>query len=75
VKKKIDILRAMMAREDWDAAIKLAARFPRLGEEAKPIQQGASALLSPGLYRGMGKDPDEIVREAKNALIRRYPQN
>jgi hypothetical protein len=74
VEKKIDQLRAMMDAGDWPAAIKFAARFPRLGEHEKPIRQASSAMLSPGMYRGMGKDPDALIEAGKRALIDRYPR-
>ena len=74
MQKKIDKLRAMMDAGQWDAAIKLAARFPRLGEHEKPIRQASSAMLSPGMYRGMGRDPDALIEAGKQALIARYPR-
>lgn len=73
MQKKIDKLRAMMDAGDWESAIKLAARFPRLGEHEKPIKQASSALLSPSMYRGMGRDPAALFDAGKQALIARYP--
>lgn len=70
--KKIDILKSLMAADDWEKALKMAARFPRLGAERGAILSASSALLSPGLYRGMGRDPEELVAAGKAALIARY---
>ena len=70
--KKIDELKALMTAGEWHKAIRFAARFPRLGDERQAIQTAASALLSPGLYRQMGKDPDAMVAEGVAALKGRY---
>ena len=74
MQKKIDKLRALMDAGDWDAALKLASRFPRLGEQRDDIRRAASALLSPGMYRGMGKDPGALIDAGRAALIARYPR-
>ena len=71
--KKIDTLKALMAADKWDKAIKFAAKFPRLGNERDAILSASAALLSPGLYRGMGRDPDALVANGKAALMARYP--
>lgn len=72
--KKIDTLKALMAADEWNKAIKFAAKFPRLGAERDAILSASSALLSPGLYRGMGRDVDAIVNAGISALMSRYPQ-
>lgn len=53
----------------WDAgqlakALSMAAKWPRLGDKAHAdaIRTGQAATLSPGLYRDMGRDPDELRR-------------
>lgn len=70
--KKIDQLREMMAREDWRGALRLAARFPRLGSHDEPIRLGWSALTNAGFYRQIGKDPDVLVQAGIRALRERY---
>ena len=72
--KKIDVLKSLMADGQWEKAIKFAARFPRLGEERAAILTASAALLSPGLYAGMGKDVAGLVAAGKTALMSRYPQ-
>lgn len=74
MEKKIDTLKALMASGEWSKAIKFAAKFPRLGAERDAILSASSALLSPGLYRGMGRDVDAIVEAGKLALMARYQQ-
>ena len=70
--KKIDILRGYMAREDWRAALKLAASFPSLGAEKRAITQGWEAMARPDFYRQIRKDPSALVAEGIAALRRRY---
>lgn len=72
--KKINTLKALMAAEQWEKAIKFAAKFPRLGNERDAILSASAALLSPGMYRGMGRDPAMLVATGKAALMARYPQ-
>ena len=72
--KKIDVLLGMMRSGRWEAAIKYAARFPRLGEHRDAILTASSALLSPGMYRDMGRDTEAIAAAGRTALMARYPR-
>ena len=73
--KKIDQLSALMRSGDWHAAIKFAAKFPRLDKHRDPILSASSALLSPDFYRSMGRDVDAIVAEGVAALKDRFPKH
>lgn len=70
--KKIDQLRALIAAGDLDAAIRFAAKFPRLGEHKRAIMTAASAMLNPGFYAQMGKDPEQIIAAGRAAILERY---
>ena len=70
--KKIDILRVHMERGEWDKALALAARFPRLGEHRDAIIGGHNARLYPRFYREIGKDPDAVYQAGIDALKARY---
>ena len=72
VEPKIDILRRHMGAGDWPAAIKLAAKFPRLGKHKADITRAKDAILHPGFYRQLGRDPLALVEAGKAALISRY---
>ncbi len=72
--RKIDTLRSHMDAEDWPAAIKLAAKFPRLGEHKAVITRAKDALLRPAFFRQIGKDPEALVELGRQALIARYPR-
>jgi len=72
MEKKIEKLSALMKNNEWDKAIKMAAKFPRLGEHKAPITRAASAMLSPNLYISMGKKPDDLFNAGIIALRERY---
>lgn len=73
--KKIDQLAALMQSGDWHAAIKFAAKFPRLDKHRDAILSASSALLSPDFYRSMGRDVDAIIADGVAALKDRYPKH
>lgn len=70
--KKIDLLRAAWAAGDRPGALKIAARFPDLGEHADPIRRAHDAALRPAMYRQMKRDPEAIITAGYEALAARY---
>jgi hypothetical protein len=64
-----------MREENWDEALKLAARFQRLGEHAEAIQRAAKALLSPTIYEELGYDLARLKAEGIAALKERYSKS
>lgn len=70
--KKIDILRGHMQAGRWDDAIRLAAKFPRLGEHKVAITRAADAINHPDFHRQLGRDIQQLVEAGKAALIARY---
>ena len=70
--KKVEILAEMMNRGDWHSALRLAASWPKLGDQEKAIRQGWAAESNPALYRQMGKDPEQLVAVGVAALKERY---
>ena len=69
---KIHELRSMMESGDWHGALRMASRFPRLGDHDEQIRLGWSALTNAGFYRQIGKDPDALVQAGIRALMERY---
>ena len=57
-----------MKAGSWEKAIKYAARFPRLDKHRDDILTASSAILNPGFYRQIGKDPTALVDAAVVAL-------
>ena len=69
---KIAQLRAMAAAGDWPAALRLAAKFPRLGEHGPAIKRAHEAIAHPAFWRHIGKDPEALVLAGIEALRERY---
>lgn len=69
---KISILREHMAAGRWREAIRLAARFPRLGEERGAILDAHGAYTHPRFFRQIGRDPETLIAAGRGALVRRY---
>jgi hypothetical protein len=69
---KLSQLRRMMAAEDWEGALRMAARFPDLGQHKQAITRAWDSRQSPGLYRQMGKDPAALWEAGIAALRERY---
>jgi len=69
---KIAAVRTAMARADWPDAIRLAAKFPRLGEQAGAIRAANEAVQRPAFQRQIGRDPAVLIEAGKAALIERY---
>lgn len=69
---KLAKLKALWAAGDKAVALKLAAKFPRLGEFDAIIRRGHAALTRPDFYRELGHDVDALVAAAYAALAERY---
>ena len=54
--KKIESLRACMKADDWRGAIRIAAKFPRLGDEKEAITRAHLAYTNPRFLLQIGKD-------------------
>lgn len=69
---KLSKLKAMWAAGDRIGALRMAARFPRLGEEKTVITQAWAAANNPAFYRQLGKSPEDLVEAGMAALVQRY---
>ena len=70
--RKLDAVQAAMRADDWPLAIRLAAKFPRLGDESKDIMRAHEALTRPDFQRQLGRDPTVLIEAGKAALQRKY---
>lgn len=70
---KLSVLRKLMDAGDWRGALKMAATFPRLGDEKAAITRGWEAFARPEFCRQLRKDPDALIADGMAALMRRYP--
>lgn len=57
---------------DHRESLRIAAKFPRLGEHKEPITRAWAAIQHPDFYREMGQDPEMLVAGGITALRARY---
>ena len=65
-------VRALLVAGDEVGALRIVARFPRLGAEKEIITRGWAAHQNPDFYRSLGFDPTELVRAAVTAIRAKY---
>jgi len=70
--RKLDAVLAAMASNDWPLAIRLSAKFPRLGQQKKAIMRANEAIQRPDFQRQLGRIPEELIQAGKVALIERF---
>ena len=69
---KLARLRAAFAAGNTIEALRIAARFPRLGEQGSAIQRAWAAYSNPSFYRQIGHDPDLLIAAGVDALRDKY---
>lgn len=70
---KLSQVREHMAADRWPEAIRIAARFPDLGEHRAAILDGHTALTNPRWTTGLGRCIDADVARAQAAMRARWP--
>lgn len=71
---KLSKLAAAAMAGDWQAALRIAAKFPSLGDERDAIKRAHEAHANPAFYQQIGKDPEALIAAGIAALKRRYPK-
>lgn len=74
-KKKIEILREYMAAGEWNKAISLAAKFPRLGAVRNEILDAQMAITNPRFVVQLKKDPAALIAAGRAALVETYSRS
>ncbi len=69
---KLAKLTAALAAGDQVSALRIAAKFPQLGEHKEPITRAWAAYQSPQFYRELGHDPDDLFQTGIAAIRARY---
>jgi hypothetical protein len=69
---KTDQIRAAWSAGDHIGALHIAARFFDRSIDTKTFKRGIDAYNYPGFYRQLGKDPQQIVRDALDVLAKRF---
>jgi len=65
-------LQALWAAGRYDNALRLVARWPRLGTHRDAIQRGWAACTNPALYEEMGQDSKQLYHDGLAAVATRY---
>lgn len=68
----IEKIRAAADSGDWQEALRVAAKFPELGDHRDRIQKAWSANRNPDFYRELGRDPADLFADGVAALKERY---
>jgi hypothetical protein len=69
---KIAQVRAAMRAEQWPEALRVAARFPRLGEQRGAILSAHGAYTNPRFYGALGADLEALKAAGRAALADRF---
>ena len=69
---KLSKLEAAFRSGNHREALRIAAKFTRLGEHKAPITRAWNAIQNPAFYRDIGQDPDALVAAGVNSLRDRY---
>ena len=69
---KSDQIRAAWAAGNQIGALRIAARFFDRSVETKTFKHGMDAYNNPSFYRQIGKNPEQILRDALAVLANRY---
>ena len=72
MESKLSKLKAAFIQGDHREALRIAARFPQLGEHKEPITRAWAAIQNPAFYREIGQDPDSLIGMGVTALRARY---
>ena len=69
---KLSIVKRHMGAGEWQAAIRIAARFPRLGEHRNAILDAHGAYTNPRFFAQIGKDIEALKASGQRALLDRF---
>lgn len=69
---KLQQIRDALAAGDERAALRIAAKFPDLGDEREAITRAWEAVQNPRFYQSIGYDPVELESAGVAAIRRRW---
>ncbi|WP_374349186.1 hypothetical protein [Chitinimonas sp.] len=69
---KLSVVKQHMQAGNWQKAISLAARFPRLDRHRDAILNAHTAYIHPHFLSQLGKDVAAAKEEGRLALIDRF---
>jgi len=72
MKCKADRIRDAWVAGDRIGALRIAARFFDRSADTKTFKRGMAAFNNPDFYRQLGKEPEQISRNALEVLAGRF---
>lgn len=69
---KLSQIKAHLAAGEDVEALRIAAKFGRLGEHKERIGKAWASHQNPDTYRAMGQDPDALFADGIAAIRERY---
>jgi len=72
MRTKLSVVKDHMASQRWQDAIRIAARFPQLGEQRSAILDAHTAYTNPRWSLGLGHDLAALKEAGRLALIARF---
>lgn len=69
---KLQTLKNAAAVNDWQKAVAIAARFPRLGKYRDAVLDAHTAYTNPRFFAQLGRDIPATVADGRLALIAAY---
>ena len=69
---KLSKLEAAYRSGDHREALRIAAKFPRLGEHKEAITRAWAAIQNPDFYESIGQPPADLIASGVSALQVRY---
>jgi hypothetical protein len=72
VNRKTDQIRAAWAAGDQIRALRIAARFFDRSTDTKTFKRAWDAHNNPDFYRQVGKDPEQLIGTALEALAKKF---
>ena len=69
---KLSIVKRHMRAGEWQEAIRIAARFPRLDGHRNAILDAHGAYTNPRFFVQLGKDIESMKTAGQQALLDRF---
>ena len=69
---KLSEVKKCLAQNDLQGALRIAAKFQKLGEHKAQIVRAHEAFVRPAFYKQLGKNIEETKEAGRLALIARF---
>lgn len=72
MKTKLSQVREFMCAAQWQDALRIAAKFPRLGVHRNAILDAHGAYTNPRFFMQVSKDLEALKASGRTALVTMY---